>query len=310
MANTNQSLGERIREIRKRHFGAPGGKIEFANRLRIDPAEYERYERGEVPPGELLVRLCELTGEDLQWLLTGVASRGTVVIAGARSRHQALLTHIARIIDEQPTMAAPIEAFVDLLTRGPRTKPALVAPGAREPGSDASRLIPILDPDELPDHWPPDDGGGLPLASLPSSGGADRRIAELMTTHSGGAMDRIRNVTLLSIAQDGGRPRDYVVCDELSEVSPRLFALRVSGDEALDDLAADRCVISSPDCGARLGAMAICKCAGRPAFCRVWLGSNDDVVHLGRPRDGGVERIPRDGFRWACDALFWVAPAA
>jgi len=115
MGSAEKALTERIRQLRRRHFGA-GGKAEFARRLDLPLEEYERFERGRLPPGDVMLRMCELTGEDLQWLLTGVAARGTVVISGTRGRHQDFLTRLARLLDEKPTLAAPLEAFVELRT--------------------------------------------------------------------------------------------------------------------------------------------------------------------------------------------------
>lgn len=311
VAKLNLELAARIREIRRRHFAAPGGKAELARRLEIDTADYERAERGEVPSGEMLVRLCELTGEDLQWLLTGVASRGTVVIAGARNRHQALLTHIARIIDDQPALAAPIEAFVDLLIRRPQSPRSLVAPTVSRSDIGAGALIPVFDLDELPDNWPPDDGGGLALARQFTSAEpiGPARPAALHTVHSAGQIEHVSNVSLISLASDQGVRREFIVCDELSDLAPRMFATRTAIDPAISH-PANAIVISSPDCEARLGAMALCKCVGRTAVCRVWLGGDETEVRLGRSTDGQIERVPRGDFRWASDALFWVAVAA
>ena len=87
MASPEAQLSSRLRELRRRHFGARG-KPQFAARLGIPVEEYNRYERGALPGGELMVRICEVTGEDLQWLLTGREARQSLGISGARRRHR------------------------------------------------------------------------------------------------------------------------------------------------------------------------------------------------------------------------------
>ncbi len=160
--NTPVSFTQRLCELRRRHFG-PRGKRTFAEKLNIDVAEYQQYEVGRIPDPALLVRICELTGEDLQWLLTGVAARGTVVISGSRSRHQELIARIARALEERPERAGPIEAFLDLLLQGPKpgadaerllAGPAPAGAAVRFP---TQRLVPIFSPAGLPDQLPDAD---------------------------------------------------------------------------------------------------------------------------------------------------------
>lgn len=165
MSSPEQALARRIRELRRRHFG-PQGKELFATRLGLSLEEYGRFEQGVVPPGEVMVRMCEATGEDLQWLLTGVAARRTMVIAGTRGRHQDLLARLARLLDERPQLAAPVEAFVDLLTQG---EPAHAEEAPALPGPSHQHLVPILEPQELPRTLPAEadtSSGPFDLACL------------------------------------------------------------------------------------------------------------------------------------------------
>ena len=62
------AIGRRIRETR----GFDRTQEEFANRLRISQGQLSKYERGLVLPScEVLIRLKEEFGVDIDWLLTG-----------------------------------------------------------------------------------------------------------------------------------------------------------------------------------------------------------------------------------------------
>jgi transcriptional regulator with XRE-family HTH domain len=61
---------QRIRELREQ-FSGPRGKSVFAQALAISPSTYNYYEHDRVPPIEVLLKICKVTGADIEWLLTG-----------------------------------------------------------------------------------------------------------------------------------------------------------------------------------------------------------------------------------------------
>jgi transcriptional regulator with XRE-family HTH domain len=311
--NAEKALSQRIRELRRRHFG-PGGKSLLAAKLGISTEEYERFERGVVPAGEVLVRLCELTGEDLQWLLTGVASRGTVVISGARTRHRELLSRLAQLLDQHPQLAAPIEAFVDLLIRGVKT-PLQHAP--RLPRLDAGELIPILEPHELPLRLPEydddSDGDGALLLAAPASPArfAETVPANLHEPYAGDESGAPRPVEIVAIRDDRQPSRQFVRSPELVRCFRSLFAVRVDNDEMAPMFCSGDAVIAALGCPARLGYPALCRLsAGAPVRCRIWLGQAGQSVSLGRIGDGGLENVSPAEVAWALEALYRLTPAA
>ena len=60
----------RIKFLRNRYAGKRG-KSAFAKALDISPSTYSYYEQNRIPPIEILLKICEVTGADLEWLLTG-----------------------------------------------------------------------------------------------------------------------------------------------------------------------------------------------------------------------------------------------
>ncbi|MFQ5805143.1 MAG: helix-turn-helix domain-containing protein [Phycisphaerae bacterium] len=312
MSTAEKALAQRIRELRRRHFG-PRGKAEFAQKLGLPLEEYERFERGKLPPGELMVRMCELTGEDLQWLLTGRAARGAVVISGARRRHQHLLTQIARALDARPGLAAPLEAFLGLLLRGEDARqqaaPSLPTPAPTE-------LIPLFGRNEWPDELPDPDGPGggrqlapiLPQEPLTNAERVSASLAEPAMEYDRAAL---HDVTVLALPDATGPARRFVQSGEVARCFPMVFGV-VLDDETMEPmfLAGDSLLVAV-GVEARIGRPALCKFADRADDrCRVWLGEDEKHVHLGRVSDGQHEQMPRAQLRWSLEVLYRVAQAA
>ena len=60
----------RIIKLRK-GFAGTRGKSKFAKALGMSPSTYTYYENDRLPPIPVLLKICEVTGADLHWLLTG-----------------------------------------------------------------------------------------------------------------------------------------------------------------------------------------------------------------------------------------------
>ena len=306
MSDPEKALAQRIRELRRRQYG-PRGKAEFARRLGVPPDEYERYERTTIPPGDVLVRMCEATGEDLQWLLTGVASRGTVVISQARTRHQDLLTRLAQLLDDKPALAAPVEAFVDLLVRGETAQTEI----ARQlPMPTPRDLIPIFDDDSLPLHLPTKGAPLVLAASFANASVTLRQAASLAEPASEYERDALRPIELLTLQAEDGTDRQCVCSSEIAGCFPDMFGVRLH-DSAMAPMFGDGdAALASPGSIARIGRPALCRLADDPRVrCRIWLGEDEAGVHLGRLADGAMEHVERANVCWSLEVLYRLAAA-
>ncbi len=310
MDTPEQALTRRIKELRRKHFGPPGAAL-FAQRLGLSVEEYQRFERGAVPPGDVLVRMCEATGEDLQWLLTGVASRATVVIAGTRTRHHDLLTRLARALDQRPELAAPVEAFVDLLIAGPtaQTTPRRLPPPRLE------HLIPIFEADELPLDWDGPAGGGpgrFDLARFEEALARAERLPALCSEPAVGHETPAAAVAqIVRLRGADEQVQSFVNSPQVRACFPDAFGLRLGEDAMRPMFAAEDVVLASPGGETRIGHPAVCRLRDEPrARCRIWLGYENDVLSLGRVADGVCEEIPRDRVLWSVPVLYRVARAA
>ena len=99
----------RIAELRLKTAG-PRGKSQFAKRLGISPSTYDYYEGARTPSAAMLVRIAEVTGADLHWLLTGKPGE-----AQMSAEDHPVLCRAARLLADCPDAAGPLGAFVGLL---------------------------------------------------------------------------------------------------------------------------------------------------------------------------------------------------
>jgi transcriptional regulator with XRE-family HTH domain len=303
MAGRSKELGQRIATLRRRHYGARG-KARFAERLGLTAEAYAAFERGQIPTGDVLVKMCELTGEDLQWLLTGVAARGTMVIAGTRGRHQAVVARLIEALERQPELATPVEAFLDLLLRSEEVRakePAL--PGRAEAG-----LIPIYGGDETPLRLPgPDDGpDGVPLLRDAEA----ETVGELLLDEpllAGGSGEGTR-VSVVGSREDR---RQYLDNPRLAQALPQAFAVRIEEDAMAPMFARGDLALVTPSGAARVGRPAVCRLsAAGGVCCRIWLGESAGRIRLGRVQDHGEECLAPAVVAWALEAVYRLRPAA
>ncbi|MCA9244536.1 MAG: helix-turn-helix transcriptional regulator [Phycisphaerales bacterium] len=306
MSEIEKALIERVRELRRRHFG-PRGKAAFAEKLGISLADYERIERGSLPAGDLMVRMCEATGEDLQWLLTGVESRGAVVITGARNRHQHLLTRMAAALDETPEIAHQLEAFLGLLLEGQAARGRL----ALAPAPESTELIPIVDWRDVADLNAPTQAlakqsGPAPLA--PGGGLTRRRGVQLLSPDAGRAVES-GPAEIVAIRDESGAEAEYLRCPRISTLLPNAVAIRTPIESEVGSERGEAIVVVSNDAPAP-GATVLCRLREGGARLRVWLGENDGNARLGRLGDEAVEIEPKTGLAWCAEVLFQVTAAA
>jgi len=137
----DNEICRRIANIRLEMDG-PRGKSAFAARLGLSPSTYEYYEQGRVPPAPVLVKIANLAGVDLRWLLTG-----KVHSPSAPADHP-VLQRAAALIGEHPQAAAQLAAFVDLLS-GAMEFPQKAGEGAAQAMTDTKRAAGPASPEAI-----------------------------------------------------------------------------------------------------------------------------------------------------------------
>ncbi|MGE3181686.1 MAG: helix-turn-helix domain-containing protein [Phycisphaerae bacterium] len=310
MDAARQALAERIKTLRRRHYGQRGGAAEFAAHLGISAEEYKSFERGTVPSGEMLVNICEQTGEDMQWLLTGVSSRGTVVISNARVRHQAFLGRLAQFLEENPDRARPFESLLDLLSEARATN----AISRNLPVPPVSELIPIYAADAVPAKLPDDDddppGARMPLAQL--TGECTWSRASFVEVGNGVVNSELvrRSVDVLTSREPAAQMSSFVHLPSLARSFPQTFAVAVNDEAMTPCVEPGDAVVVTPGIAPRLGAPALLRMRAGPARVRVWLGKAENGFEVAALHDPARETIAPADVCWSLEVLYVVARAA
>ena len=105
-----KAFAERLIKIRKEYIQA-STKIKFAEALGVGHTVYSRYEKDTPPSISVLQSICDLTGTDPVWLLTGNSTaEKKIPHIGPR-----LLDKIESLLKNTPSAQNAVEAFVDLL---------------------------------------------------------------------------------------------------------------------------------------------------------------------------------------------------
>jgi len=127
----------RIAALRQEMEGVRG-KAAFAKRLGLSASTYDNYENGRAVPADVLVRIAEVSGVDLRWLITGQSPESAVAAS------HPVIQRAAAMLSRSPRAAEPLAAFVDLLSAAmafPVKKSAessTLGPGTPDPGMPRS----------------------------------------------------------------------------------------------------------------------------------------------------------------------------
>lgn len=298
------TLGERIRTLRIRHFGLRG-RQELAHRLHVSVRELERFEQGAVPAPEILILMCEVTGEDFQWLLTGRKS--------GQSMRQQLLGRIGRLLEVQPDRIRTLQAFLDLLEKTPTATrdatPALPGPGTRA-------RVPVFDGLRLPREFPPRGQGpaGMPrLLDAPAEGTDAGASARARILELDDAAEQLTASAAQFVPVQRGRHGllGYLECAELHLLIADMVGVRIGDGSMRPLIESGDVALIAPDMPARVGRPALVRRVGeRAAQCRMWLGPSNEYMQLGRMDNRQVERVRPERLNVALEILYRVALAS
>ncbi len=283
---------QRIAQIRRELYG-PRGRADFAQALGLSSSTYNYYEKDREPPAAVLVKIAQLAGVDVYWLLTGQAAPQAVP-----ADHPAL-QRIALLLSEHPDAAAPLAAFVEILATSlswPAKSPAaqqpasLPAPLAAGEASDAppARPAPSGDPARadhpaptlhpasgspqdawipvlgrsaagLPQFWndPADAAGTTTLGALiqRQARRSPRQVSPARSLESDGSERQVQLVTLSEPNEQD--VAEFVVAQHLKARYGDAYAVRIDGDSMSPEIRHGDLVICSPSAPAAQGQLAV-----------------------------------------------------
>jgi len=284
-----KAIIERVKLLRQQYAGTRG-KSKFARALGISPSTYSYYEDNRVSPIDILLKICDVTGADLEWLLKGQGSEKKFAF-GANRR---LLQRLDDLITKNPEMTEPVLAFVELLCEKKGLEEKLdsevLSTKPEEPG-----WIPILGRTAagIVHFWD--------QSLLPEPKQALTELDDLVKKHIGKtiikSIDGTVSVDLLArvlvdglkiqqanLIQVSGHNENQIVefiqCEEIHKLFPDSFALQVDGDSMSPKINDSDIVILSPSVAAAQGQIAIARIANQIGVTCKLIRTTDKEVHL------------------------------
>jgi transcriptional regulator with XRE-family HTH domain len=320
--NENAIIG-RIKQLRN-GFTGPRGKSQFAAALGISPSTYNYYENNRIPPIEIILKICETTGTDLHWLLTGQKTEKTATFEknGLGKKPDSLVYGIENLLTQYPDLAEPISAFVDLLYQKKGIENKIVCP-LPEMQTDRPAWIPVLGRTAagLVHFWNEQ--------TLPQPSAAVTELDELVKKHIGkeiiGLTDAKISVDLQArelvnnlkksevnlIQVSGNKPEEiaeFVQCLQIYKLFSDSFALRIDGDSMSPRINDGDIVILSPSVPASQGQIGIVRLKNQIGVTCKLIRMTDKDIHL-IPINEKYETkiIPQKELLWALAVLCHVS---
>lgn len=325
-----KAIIERIRLLRK-SYGGKRGRCKFARALGIRPSTYTYYEYDRLPPVKVLLKMCEITGTDLNWLLTGQSvgekddfeqkSPEITEIRTESSQFSAgnnlFLRKLEALLTENPALAEPMQAFIDLLyekegiEKGLQPQVKTPAGGKKSPSVGGEPEI-IRRERSSPGQKRP---GWVPLlgrtaagmvhfwdqTSLPDSDKVITELDELVSKYIGSTIIRTEQAKVdvdlkihklldavkkrdVNLIQVSGQPQEeiaeFVECEEISRLFPDCFALRIDGDSMSPRINDGDIVILSPSVPAAQGQIAVVRVSNQIGVTCKLIRMTPSAVHL------------------------------
>jgi transcriptional regulator with XRE-family HTH domain len=301
-----KAIIERVRLLRNQYAGNRG-KSKFARALGISASTYSYYENNRVPPIEILLKIYEVTGADLDWLLTGRETPKAPIseMRGVSfGQNSSLLRKLDVLLGENPDLAEPILAFIELLCEKKGVEKEFYSKVA--PAQMFSAKIPP--PKPARPGWIPVLGrtaAGMVhfwgQTSLPEPRQAVTELDELVKKHIGkaiiGSVDGMLSIDLqVRVLVDGLKGKqanliqvsgqeaeqivEFVQCEEIHKLFPDSFALQVDGDSMSPRINDGDIVILSPSVPAAQGQIGIARVANQIGVTCKLIRTTETAVHL------------------------------
>jgi len=329
-----KAIIERVRLLRKQYAGERG-KSKFARDLGISASTYSYYENNRVPPIEILLKISEVTGADLDWLMTGKERAKAAVFEHRRllsGPENLLLRKLEALLNESPDSAEAISAFIELLSEkkgveerfATKTSPTVLAAGR----------IPLVKPARP--GWIPVLGrtaAGMihfwDREILPEPRQAVTELDELVKRHIGkaiiGSCDGRVSIDLqarplvdgfkkpqANLIQVSGQEAEEIVefveCEEIFELFPDSFALHIDGDSMSPRINDGDIVILSASVPAAQGQIGIARVAHQIGVTCKLIRSTETDVHLIPINERyGTKVVAKKDLLWALAVLCHIS---
>lgn len=311
-----KAIIERVVLLRQQYAGNRG-KSRFARALGISASTYNYYENNRVPPIDILLKICEVTGADLEWLLTGHSSEKKF----AFGKNSKVLQKLSDLFTNNPEMTEAVLAFIELLREQKGIEGGFyskVLPSR----PDRPRWIPVLGRTAagIVHFWN--------QTILPESEQAITELDELVQRHIGkeivGSVDGTVSIDLqarpladglkqqqANLIQVCGQQQEQIVefvhCEEIHKLFPDSFALHVDGDSMSPRINDGDIVILSPSVPAAQGQIGIASIANQIGVtCKLIRTTQTDVHLIPINERYETKIVPKKDLLWALAVLCHV----
>ncbi len=268
----------RIRQVREAHSGKRG-KALFSKELGLNPSTYNYYENNRIPPAEILLKISQITGVSMEWLLTG-HTLGEV----SQQIPYGLSRKISDLLFRDPQAAGPLEAFVDVLAEKSAVESRLT-----QKTTDALGWIPVLGRTAagVLHFWDAKTGKPAGLTELAEHINrlrqTTRTIVPAVLSNQSSDDDSLaeEQIKLIQInPPDNQGVSEFIKAPALVKRYPDIFALRIDGDSMVPAIQSGDLVVLSPSVLARPGRPAVVQLKGQIGVtCKIFR-PDSDVIHL------------------------------
>ena len=274
LENSQEKISSRIVQVRVEVSG-PDGKSCFAKLLDLSPDVYDRYEDSGTPAVDVLVRIAQVAGVDLGWLLTGRSGSDLVPLD-----HPALQRAVEMLADI-PNPAAALAATLELLA-GSMSFPA-APPVEESPADPRASWIPILGRSAagLPQFWSDrDESAGVTTLDELIRRNASNPDRQIRSAVAATETDQTA-VELITLNEpDGAGVVSFVAAPSVKSMYADAFALRIDGDSMRPDIQHGDLVILSPSAGAADGKSAVVQLDAQIGVTCKLFRRDGEVIHL------------------------------
>ena len=328
-----KAIIDRLKSVRQ-DFAGPRGKRKFAQALGISASTYSYYENDRSPPIQILLRASQVTGTDLEWLLTGISSQKNRFnidknqqFTPENNSHMRTYSEITKklqnLLITNPNSAQAVLAFIELLGEKKAVESKFGSPPAEQKPSRPG-WIPVLGRTAagMVHFW---DETSLP----PNPQQVVVELDELVEKHTGRAIvgtiggqvavdlqspALVRNIKAnqVNLVQvNGQEPEEiaqFVECQEIYELFPDSFALQIDGDSMSPRINDGDVVVLSPSVPAAQGQVAIARLVGQIGVTCKLIRTTGDKVHLIPINERYQPKIvPKDDLLWALAVLCHIS---
>jgi transcriptional regulator with XRE-family HTH domain len=301
-------------KLLRQQFAGPRGRSEFARALGISPSTYSYYEHNRIPPMDLLLEMCKVTGTDLNWLLTGSQSPQQP-FSGPNT---AFLKKIDAIITENPEMTQSIAAFAELLCQKKSFEGRLAPKTAKTPAAQPG-WIPLLGRTAagIVHYWDKHllSGTGYVVTELAELvqkhlgreilQARDGALSVDLQTHSILAGIKNNSANLIQVVGDGDQEIvEFIESADIAGLYRDAFALRIDGDSMSPRINDGDIVIVSPSVPAGQGQAAIVRLRNQIGVTCKLVRTADGQVHLIPINEKYETRVvPKADLEWSLAVL-------